>query len=497
MSLVLAIDQSTSATKAILYSDEGQPIRKAALEHRQHYPRPGWVEHDAEEIWRNTLACIRQIVEADRAQASQIACLSITNQRETVVVFDRRTGRPLYPAIVWQCRRGQDICRQWQLDGADALVRRKTGLKIDPYFSASKLAWLMRNQASVADRLRSGEALIGTIDTYLVYRLTGGRVFATDHTNASRTMLFDIHELAWDQELCTLAGVPRTALPEVHDSTGSYGETDAGGAFDRQVPIQGVMGDSQAALFAHRCFAPGDGKATIGTGSSVLLNCGTKAVDGGDGVVTTIAWTHRGQAVYCLEGIINYSAATLTWLKDRLGLIQSLDECEPAAQSVEDNGGVYLVPAFAGLGAPYWSATARAGLVGMTAFTTRAHVIRAALESIAYQLDDVLTMMRRQGGVELQQLHVDGGGTANRFLMQFIADLTGVRLRAAAAADCSPLGAAMAGMLGLGIRPSLESLAGMSCGETVYNPAMPRRRANDLRQGWQLAVKQVLAGVRA
>ncbi len=495
MACVLAIDQSTSATKVILFNDRGEPLVRVSRNHQQHYPQSGWVEHDAEEIWQNTLEGLRAVVQSDVGRSADIACLSVTNQRETVVVFDRKTGRPLYPAIVWQCRRGEPICRQWQQEGTEPYVRQKTGLKIDPYFSASKLAWLVRHQPRIAAQLKSGDALVGTIDTYLLYRLSRGRVFATDHTNASRTMLFDIRTLRWDEQLCEMAGIPMSALAQPCDSTAAYGETDLEGALDQPLPIRGVMGDSQAALFAHRCFTPGAAKATIGTGTSVLLNTGEQAVDGGEGVVTAIAWTHRGKAIYCLEGIINYSAATLVWLKDQLGLIQSLEECELAAERVADNGGVYLVPAFAGMGAPYWQPTARAALVGMTAHSNRDHVLRAALEAIAYQLDDVLTMMRKDAGIELKLLHVDGGGTTNRLLMQFIADLTGTTLRPATVSDCSPLGAAMAGMLGTGIHASLADLENLQCDEVVYSPIMSRTEAQRLRDGWALAVKQVLAGV--
>src|SRR5688572_12886637 len=382
MGHILAIDQSTSATKALLYDQAGRLLHKSSLEHRQIYPKPGWVEHDADKIWRNTLAAVGGVVQHLDGRENDLSHLSITNQRETVVVFERGTGKPLHNAIVWQCRRGDPVCRELVDRGCGDLVTRKTGLKIDAYFSASKLAWLIGNRRDIARKLADGHALIGTIDAYLVYRLTGGRVFATDHTNASRTLLFDIATLRWDDELCALFDVPTRALPEVRDSTGSFGETDAGGQIPDRVPICGVMGDSQASLFAHRCMTPGMAKVTIGSGSSILLNTGPEFRCAGEGAVATIAWTHGGRPTYAFEGIINYAAATIAWLKDQLGLIRDAQETESLATSAGDNGGVYLVPAFAGLSAPYWSPEARAAIVGMTAHAGRNHVVRAALESI-------------------------------------------------------------------------------------------------------------------
>jgi glycerol kinase len=494
---ILAIDQSTSATKALLFDVSGRLIDKAALDHRQIYPRPGWVEHDAEEIWRNALAAMKTLVARNPEAIDDISHLSITNQRETIVVFERGSGKPLHHAIVWQCRRGEPICAE--LSQHNELAARKTGLKIDTYFSASKLTWLIRERPAIAKELREGEALIGTIDTYLIYRLTGGRVFATDHTNASRTLLMDINRLAWDEELCALFGVPMRALPEMRDSTGRFGESDFDGLLRRRVPICGVMGDSQASLFAHRCFSPGMAKVTLGSGSSVLLNVGRTLRAPGDGAVATIAWTHAGEPTYSFEGIINYSAATIDWLRNQLGLIQSADETEAAAASVPDNGGVYLVPAFAGLSAPYWSPGARAAIVGMTAHANRAHVIRAALESIAYQIRDVLDMMRAstssgQPSVELRKVSADGGATRNGFLMQFIADVTRLEIIAARVAECSPLGAALAGAVGLGLLPSLEAVASLPRDVAIYRPQMPPEQADRLYAGWRRAVKQVLAG---
>jgi glycerol kinase len=384
---ILALDQSTSATKALLYDVTGSLIDKESLDHRQIYPQPGWVEHDAEEIWQNTVDVVRRLVGRNTPALDRLRCLSVTNQRETIVVFDRRTGRPLHNAVVWQCRRGDPICSALVDGGYGEEIRRKTGLKIDTYFSAPKLKWLVENRPEIRAKLAGGEALAGTIDAYLVYRLTGGRTFATDATNASRTLLFDVGRNRWDEALTALFEVPRHALAEVYDSDAVFGETNVEGVLPRPIPICGVMGDSQASLFAQRCFEPGMAKVTLGTGSSVLLNVGSELRVTESGAVTTIAWRLGGRSTYCFEGIINYSAATIEWLKNQLGLIDTAGETEALAASVDDNGGVYLVPAFAGLSAPYWSRSARAAILGLTAHSTKAHVVRAALESIAYRND--------------------------------------------------------------------------------------------------------------
>ena len=490
MPLILAIDQSTSATKAVLFDGAGKVLAKASREHRQIYPRPGWVEHDAEEIWENVLAVIREITARNRAKISKIAALSITNQRETILVFDRKTGKPLHNAIVWQDRRGDAICRK--LRGQADLVRRKTGLKVDTYFSASKLKWLIAEKPAVAAKLKSGGAVIGTIDTYLIHRLTGGEVFATDFTNASRTLLFDIGKLRWDEELCRVFNVPLRALPEVRESSANFGETDAEGILPRALPITGVMGDSQAALFAQCCFQPGTAKATFGTGTSVLLNIGERFRPSVKNSVTAVAWVLNGQPTYAAEGIINFSAATIAWLQNQLGLIASAEEVEKLAGRVESNGGVYLVPAFAGLSAPYWSPDARAAILGMSGHTRKEHVVRAALESIAYQIRDVLDMMRADAKLNLQRLHADGGPTRNKFLMQFTADITRTELRVSEVAESSAWGAAMNGLLGLGVHSSVAAFTKSRRNATVYRARMNAAEAKKLHDGWLAAVKRIL-----
>ncbi len=494
MPCFLAIDQSTSATKALLFDPAGRALDRESIAHAQHYPQPGWVEHDAEEIWQNTLAVLCTLLARQAGRVADIAALSITNQRETIVVFDRSTGRPLHPAIVWQCRRSEALCGEHVAAGRDEFVRRRTGLKIDPYFSGSKLQWLVRNRPEFKARLADGSALVGTIDAYLIYRLTAGRVFATDSTNASRTLLFDINRLQWDGDLCVFWEVPARALPEVRESFSRFGETTLDGALARPIPICGVMGDSQAALLAHGCIAPGMAKVTFGTGSSVLLNIGPKPRPASAGALTALAWVHRGVPAYAVEGIIVSSASTLTWLRDQLGLAGDVPELERLAQEVADNGGVYLVPAFAGLGLPHWRPEARAAITGLSSHSDRRHVARAAFESIAYQINDSLGAMRAETGVPLLALRGDGGPTASRFLMQFTADITGVVVLVAAMADCSALGAVRAGQLGLGSLPSFDSLAANQSEVTLYHPAMAEDVAASCRAGWQAAVRQVLAG---
>ena len=493
MRYVLALDQSTSATKALLFDEQGGCVDRESREHRQYYPQPGWVEHDAEEIWQNTLTVLGAVATRNAERWQDVVCLSLTNQRETIVVFERGTGRPLHPAIVWQCRRGDSACEEQRAAGREPLVHARTGLCLDAYFSGSKLQWLVRHQPELRRKLQAGEALIGTIDAYLIYRLTAGKVFATDSTNASRTLLYDIGRLCWDEELCGWWDVPRGALPEVRESFATFGETSLDGALVRPLPICGVMGDSQASLFAQRCFEPGAGKATFGTGSSVLLNIGHTLRLSDRGVVTTLAWVQAGKPTYAFEGIIISSAATVSWLRDQLGIIASFEETEAIAASLSDSDGVYFVPAFSGLGLPYWQPAARAAVVGLSGHSDRRHVVRAALESISYQLRDALDALRAEADVPLRGLHGDGGPTMNRWLMQFTADLTRTELHVATMADCSALGAARAGLLGLGVQPSFAALALLPREETIYQPAMPAARSDALLAGWRRAVRQTLS----
>lgn len=490
--IILAVDQSTSATKALLFDANGTLLDSLSIEHRQYYPQPGWVEHDAEEIYRNTCRAIAALLERNPQIRDDLTFLSLTNQRETVVVFERGTGRPLYHAIVWQCNRAEGVCRELVEQGHDPLVQQATGLKIDTYFPAPKLTWLFAHEPAIRQAVRAGRALVGTIDAYLVYRLTRGATFATDHTNASRTLLYNIARLGWDEALCDLFGVPLTALPEVRESRAFFGETDVDGLLPRPIPIYGVMGDSQAALFAERCFAPGMAKVTFGTGSSVLLNLGNTIRRSVNGIVTAVGWVLDGRPVYAFEGNINFTGATVAWLRDQIGLIASSAETEQMALAVPDNGGVYLVPAFVGLGAPYWRPAARGAIVGLTPSTTRNHIARAALEAIAYQVCDVLQAMAQDAGVPLEVIHADGGAVRNRFLMQFVADITRYRLRASSLPELSALGAVLMGLLGAGMAGSLDDLARLPAEAVDYAPVMSQEQASVYYAGWQAAVRRVL-----
>lgn len=492
MRTILAIDQSTSATKALLFDTEGHLLGSTSLEHQQHYPRPGWVEHDVEEIYQNTLQAVRMLFEKSPHLKQNLLCLSITNQRETIVVFERGTGKPLYRAIVWQCRRGEPVCERLIQSGYSEQVQTLTGLKLDTYFPASKITWLCENEPDIKRKLESGEALLGTIDTYLIYRLTGGKTFATDQTNASRTLLYDIGRLEWDVELCDLFGVPRTALAEVRDSSAEFGITDLDGMLDTPISICGVMGDSQAALFAERCFRPGMAKVTFGTGSSLLLNIGHALRLSANGIVTTIGWRYQGITTYAFEGIINFTGATIAWLHDGLGLIESPSESQALAEAVPDNGGVYLVPAFVGLSAPYWKPKARAAIVGLTPYSSKNHIARAALESIAYQVKDVLDLMSGEAGIAMQYIHADGGMVNNHFLMQFVSDMTQFTVRASTLPELSAFGAVLMGMLGMGMYQTLEALEAIEQVYTVYSPRSDAASAHANYAGWKAAVQRVL-----
>ena len=496
MTTFLALDQSTSATKAILFDQDASLLEQVSLPHRQVYPAPGWVEHDANEIYANTLQALRLLLEKE-PRARDAAFLSITNQRETFVLFDARSGEPLYNAIVWQCRRGEALCARLAAEGHEPLVRQRSGLKIDTYFPASKLRWLLDERPDLRRRLADGSALFGTIDTYLVFRLTGGAVYASDHTNASRTLFYDIDRLDWSPELCQLLGVEFGRLPEIRESAARFGETTLGGLLPRPLPIAGVMGDSQAALFAQRCFAPGSAKITFGTGSSLLLNLGNHKVLSERAAVTAVAWVLDGKPVYAFEGITNFTGATIAWLRDQLQLISDAAESEALARSVPDSGGVYLVPAFVGLSAPYWRPEARALITGLSPSSGRAHVVRAALEAIAYTVTDALRALVQEAPVALQGVHADGGAVRNTFLMQFVADLNRLPLHASGLPELSALGAAWSGGLALGVYPSLAALEALGqsapMAGVVYQPAMEQAQVEALYAGWQHAVRQALA----
>ncbi len=492
MTVFLVVDQSTSATKTMLFSSQGALLDQVARPHRQLYPQPGWVEHDADEIYANLVATVGNLLAKRPDLANEVASLSISNQRETFVIFDRATGKPLHNAIVWLCRRGEMLCRQLVAEGCSERVHTLTGLKIDTYFPASKLAWLLQARPDLRAQLAGGDALFGTIDAYLVYRLTGGAEYATDHTNASRTLFYDIHKLDWSEELLATFGVQAGRMPAIRESCAGFGATDVEGRLPSPVPICGVMGDSQAALFAQRCFTPGSAKVTFGTGSSVLMNIGDRPLLSPSGIVTAIAWVLDGKPTYAFEGITNFTGATIAWLRDQLALITDVNETESIAAGVPDSGGVYLVPAFAGLSAPYWRPDARATITGLSPSSTRAHVVRAALESIAYVVTDVLKLMEQEAGLTLQFVQGDGGAVRNRLLMQSVADISRRSVRAARLPELSALGAALNGMMGAGA-VTLDAIRSLPMDYVEYSPQLPQAVAEQMYAGWQHAVQQTLA----
>lgn len=489
---VLALDQGTTSSRAILFDVHGRAVAVAQQEFRQLYPRPGWVEHDAEEIWSTQLATAREVLHKAGVDASAVAAIGIANQRETTVLWDRATGKPVAPAIVWQDRRTADMCEALKAQGTEATVRDKTGLVLDPYFSATKVAWLLENVTGLRARAKRGEIAFGTIDSWLVYRLTGGRVHVTDYSNASRTMLFNIHTLAWDDELLELFGrIPREMLPEVKPSSHVCGETEPE-LFGASIPIGGIAGDQQAALFGQTCFEAGMAKNTYGTGSFLLMNTGEKPVVSQHGLLTTIAWGVDGTVKYVLEGSVFVTGAAVQWLRDGLGIIADAAETHELAHSVKDTGGVYLVPAFAGLGAPYWDPYARGALVGITRGTTRAHVVRAALEAIAYQTTDVMRAMEQDAGVPLRALRVDGGAAVNDFLMQFQADVLDVPVERPAVTETTALGAAYLAGWAVGVWQNRDEIRSQWHLDRRFEPAMDAARRDELLGGWKRAVERSL-----
>ncbi|MFO7245393.1 MAG: glycerol kinase GlpK [Thermaerobacter sp.] len=486
---VLALDQGTTSSRAILFDHGGRVVAVKNQEFRQIYPRPGWVEHDPYDIWHSQLQVAREVMQMAGVGPGDIAAIGITNQRETTLVWDRATGDPLHNAIVWQDRRTADLCGRIKDQGQEALFREKTGLVVDPYFSGTKIAWLLDNVPGLRARAERGEVAFGTVDTWLIWKLTGGRVHATDYSNASRTLIFNIHTCDWDDELLGILGIPRAMLPEARPSSGVYGETDPA-VLDGAIPIAGVAGDQQAALFGQACFSPGMAKNTYGTGCFMLMNTGRRAVPSQKGLLTTIAWGVDGTVEYALEGSIFIAGAVVQWLRDELKIIQHAAETEPLARSVSDTGGVYLVPAFVGLGAPYWDPYARGTIVGITRGTGRAHLARAALESIAYQTRDVLDAMQADSGIRLEALRVDGGAVVNDFLMQFQADVLGVPVDRPVVNETTALGAAYLAGLAVGFWESREQIQQLWQRDRRFEPQMDEATRQALYGGWQRAVER-------
>ena len=485
---IISIDQSTSASKVILFNKKAELIHRISIPHRQIYPEPTFVEHDAVEIFENVRTGLRRMLVETNIQEDEIAGIAITNQRETAVIWDKKTGQPVANAAVWQCQRGADFCKELIERGFSKIIQQKTGLIIDPYFSASKLRWIMKNVNGLHEKALHGEILLGTIDSWLLYKLSGGKVHATDFSNACRTMLFNINSLEWDRELLELFSIPESMLPEVKYSDEIFGMTDPGVVFDQEHPIAGLIGDSHAAFFGQNCFEPGIGKATYGTGSSVMMNIGHTPVPPPKGLVTSIGFSRDKKIDYVFEGNIHCTGDTLNWLKNELELINDVSEAEALATSVESNRGVYLVPAFVGLGAPYWNNNAQAVIVGMSRDSTKAHIVRAALESIAYQVKDLVDLMVTNNHVKLYALRVDGGPAQNDFLMQFQADMIQGIVDRASIEEISALGSAFLAGLATGFWSKLEEIENLRKSDRTFSSKMEKEECNRLYQGWKNAV---------
>ncbi len=487
---VLALDQGTSGSTALVIDAEGAVAARGYAELPQRYPQPGWVEHDPEKIWATVGEAAQRALAEARVTGGEIAAVGITNQRETTIVWDRRTGAPIHPAIVWQCRRTAAMCDALKATGVEPLVRARTGLVLDAYFSGTKIRWLLDHVPGARRRAERGELAFGTVDAWLVWKLTGGRVHVTDATNASRTLCLGLRSVDWDDEMLQLLGVPREVLPAIVDSSGVCAETSDVGWLPAGLPIAGIAGDQQAALFGQACYEPGSAKNTYGTGCFALLNTGAVPVVSGHGLLTTVAWRIGGRATYALEGSVFIAGAAVQWLRDGLGVVARAAETQALAESVEDTGGVYFVPAFVGLGAPYWDPYARGTVVGLTRGTTRAHLVRATLEAIAYQSRDVLEAMAADAKVALRALKVDGGAVANDFLCQFQADVLDAAVLRPRVIETTALGAAFLAGLGSGFWRSLDALASRQAIERTFTPSMdPATRARRY-DGWRRAVER-------
>ena len=490
MKYILSIDQSTSGTKALLFDENGALLGRADLPHRQIIHRNGFVEHDGEEIYANVIGSAKKLLTELQISPADVAAIGISNQRETAIVWDKTTGKPIDNAVVWQCGRGAAICQEMEQAGAAPMVQKATGLPLSPYFSAAKIAWLIRNIPGAKEKMDAGTLCASTIDGWLVWKLTGGKQFKTDYSNASRTQMFNIHTLKWDEDVCEAFGLSTAMLPEVCDSDSFFGETDFEGLFPHPVPIRGVLGDSHAALFGQGCTEPGTGKATYGTGSSVMINVGEKPVTSQNGLVTSLAWGMGGKVSYVLEGNINYTGAVIKWLVEDVELISSSKESGRIASTIDSTEGVYLVPAFTGLGAPYWDSDCRAVLCGMNRTTRKAHIVRAAEECIAYQIADIVSIVTGEDGVDLRVLCCDGGPTKDTFLMQFQTDMLRIPLHVPAMEELSGAGAAYAAGISAGLYTMDKLMALRQL--TRYQPKMPAEQRDRLYSGWKNAVNSIL-----
>jgi glycerol kinase len=486
--IILSLDEGTTSARAILYNEELNTIAKGQRDFTQIYPEPGWVEHNPEELWQAQLGAAKDALRNAHLDASQVSCIGLTNQRETTLIWDKETGKPVYHAIVWQCRRTSDIIEEIRKDHLYT-IKEKTGLVADSYFSAPKIKWIMDNVNGIRRRADSGELLFGTLDSYLIFRLTGGKVHASDPSNASRTLLFNIEKYDWDHELLEIFDVPESLLPSVYDSSGLIGYTDPE-ILGVEIPITGCAGDQQAALFGHKAHKPGDSKCTYGTGNFLLMNTGEQMVESKK-LLTTVAWRIAGKTTYALEGSIFTTGAAVEWLREGLGIINSAKETDELASAVVDNGGVYMVPAFTGLGAPHWNQHARGIISGITRGSTSAHIVRAVLESIAYQTMDVVESMQRESGYKVNKLRVDGGVSQNDFLMQFQADILDVPVYRSSSIEATARGAAMLAGIGSGILENLDETKETDEG-TLFKPKMVQGERKRLKKGWRSALGKAL-----
>ena len=487
--LIMALDQGTTSSRCVIFNKKGEIVSMAQREFEQLYPKPGWVEHSPMEIWATQFSTATEAMLQNNIRANDIEAIGITNQRETTVVWDKRTGLPIYNAIVWQCRRTAAICDELKRKGLGETIRKKTGLVVDAYFSSTKIKWILDNVAGAREEAERGNLLFGNIDTWLIWNLTKGKVHITDYSNASRTMLYNIHELKWDEEILRILDIPKSMLPEVKPSSCIYGKTDEV-LFGVSIPISGAAGDQQAALFGQTCYEPGTAKNTYGTGCFMLMNTGKKVVESGNGLLTTIAWGVDEEVEYALEGSVFIAGASIQWLRDEMRMFKNAADSEKYAAAVEDTNGVYMVPAFVGLGAPYWDPYARGTIVGLTRGTKKEHFIRAALESLAYQTYDILNAMQEDSGISLKALKVDGGACENNFLMQFQSDILDVEVQRPKEIETTALGAAYLAGLAVGYWKDREDIARNWAVSRTFTPTMPEEKRKELLAGWHEAVKR-------
>lgn len=487
---ILTLDEGTTSARAVLFDKGGNAVSAAQREFKQIYPQPGFVEHDPVEIFSVQYAAVTEAITAIGASADEIAAVGVTNQRETTIIWDKNTGEPIYNAIVWQCRRTSEMCDKLRADGLEEYIRKTTGLRIDAYFSATKIKWILDNVPGARDRAENGDLLFGTVDTWLIWKLSGGKIHVTDRTNAARTMLYDIHALKWDKKLLEILQIPACILPEVRPSSEIYGNVNILGA---EIPVSGIAGDQQAALFGQKCFCEGDIKNTYGTGCFLLMNTGAAAYESKNGLITTIAADAGNNICYALEGSVFVGGAVIQWLRDELGLIATAAESEKAALSVPDSSGVYIVPAFAGLGAPYWDMYARGTICGLTRGSGKNHIIRACLEAIAYQTNDLITALKADTGLPINHIRADGGAAANNFLMQFQADISDVGVIRPAQTEATAAGAAYLAGLAVSFWKNKNEILRLPDKQTEFKPAITAKRREALTDGWKRAVRSTKA----